>query len=296
MNILVTTSSFSAGGFPEDANVTYNPFGRKLTEDEAINLIEKYRPDGIVAGVEPLTRRVLESAKGLRVISRCGIGLDSVDLAAAKELGIAVCNTPDAPTSSVAEFALALMLCLARKVNILDAGIKAGGWKGPGGVLMKGRTVGLVGCGRIGTYVARLVSAFGCTVIGYDPFIKAHDVCKMVPLQELLQTADIISLHVPYTPENHHMLGVEQFEMMKPGAMLINVSRGGLVDEDALYDALVAKKLYGAGLDCFEQEPYNGKLIKLGNVLLAPHSGAAALEARMEMETEAVKNLLERLK
>jgi D-3-phosphoglycerate dehydrogenase / 2-oxoglutarate reductase len=295
VTVLVTTAAFDERNFPEDWQVIYNPYGRKLTEDEILALVVRYQPIGIVAGVEPLTRRVLAQGGTLKVISRCGIGLDSVDLDAAKSLEIQVFNTPDAPTASVAELTLGLILCLARHISRMDSDIKSGAWKDYGGLLLKGKTVGIIGCGRIGSYVAKLVKAFGCHPLGYDAFIKEHDVCKMVEMDELLRNSDIVSLHLPYTPQNRHLIGAKQFALMKPGSLFINAARGGIVDEDALYDALVSEQIAGAAMDCFQEEPYAGKLAGLRNTVLTPHVGSGATEARRAMERAAVKNLVDHL-
>lgn len=295
MNILVTTATFDATGFPDNLNVIYNPMGRRLTEEEILKLVLEYQPAGILAGVEPLTRRVLSAAQGLKVVSRCGIGLDSVDLEAAKDLGIKVTNTPDAPTDSVAELTLGLILCLLRRIPLMDANLKQGIWKDPGGLMLKGKTVGVVGCGRIGTAVARLLLAFGCTVIGYDPFLKSHGLIKLMALDDLVAAADIVTLHIPHTEETHHIIDSRRIDRMKPGAMLINAARGGVVDEAPLYEALANGRLAGAALDCFAEEPYAGPLTDLSNVVLTPHVGSAALESRVNMEREAMKNLLANL-
>ena len=295
MNILITTSSFTINEFPNGINVIYNPFKRKLTEDEVLDLIEKYQPMGMIAGVEPLTRRVLEKAKKLKIISRCGIGIDSLDMEAAKELGIKVTITPDAPMVSVAELTLGLILGLLRKINILDAGIRKGGWKGPQGNLLSGKIVGIIGCGRIGTYVAKLVKSFGCRVIGCDPFIKQYDVCNLCGLQELLKESDIVTLHIPYSKDNHHLITDKELNKMKSNAILINTARGGLIDETALNNALKNGVIAGAALDCFETEPYSGPLTKLENTLLTPHMGASASEARGKMEKQALDNLVTEL-
>ena len=290
-DILVTTSSFAAENFPEGYRIIYNPFKRTLTEKEITDLVIEYDPVAIVAGVEPLTESVMRSAPGLRVISRCGAGVDSVDLAAAKILGITVATTPDAPVASVAELTLGLILCLLRYISQNDANIRKGGWKGSKGNLLSGKTVGIIGCGRIGTYVSKLLKAFDCDILGHDPYISAHGVCDMTGLEKLLQLSDIITLHLPYTKENRHIIGVSQLEIMKPSALLINAARGGLVDEKALYDALKDKKIAGAALDCFQDEPYHGPLLELDNVLLSPHMGSSASEARELMEEEALENL-----
>lgn len=292
MNILITTATFSIDVFPSGLRAVYNPFERKLTEEEITALMEQYQPVGMVAGVEPLTRRVLERAKNLKIISRCGVGLDSVDLEAAAELGIRVLNTPGAPTASVAELTVGLILCLARRINTNDANMRNGLFSGPTGCMVKDKTVGIIGCGRIGTRVAKLLEAFECRLVGYDPQIAEHDLCRMVSLEELIGISDIISLHNPYSKANHHMIGEREFDRMKKTALLVNVSRGGLVDEAALYQALAEGKIAGAALDCFENEPYDGPLTKLENTVFSPHVGSAALEGRLLMEKQALDNLL----
>lgn len=294
-NILITTEEFMIENFPEDFNILKNPYRRKLTEAEAEDLIRQHRPVGIIAGIEPLTRNVLEKASGLKVVSRCGIGLDSVDLQAAAELGIKVTNTPDAPTPAVAELAIALILALLRKICLMDRQIRSGRWERPMGSLLAGKTVGIVGCGRIGTYVARLARSFGCNVMGYDPYIKENSFCALCDLETLLRESDIITLHIPISRENHHLISRDRIFAMKKGAVLVNTSRGGLVDEEALYEALVKEHISGAALDCFENEPYSGPLTRLENVLLTSHVGSNAREARLVMEQQALDNLIRAL-
>ena len=292
MNILVTTSSFSIRDFDDDMKVVFNPYGRKLSENEVLGLIEKYQPVGMIAGVEPLSKKVLSAAKNLKVISRCGVGLDSVDLEAAAELGIKVVNTPDAPTQAVAELTIGLILSVLRKIPRLDAKIRKGGWKGPKGNLLMGKTVGIVGCGRIGTKVAEICKAFGCEVIGHDRFIKNHMSIKLVELYELLSASDIITLHIPMTKVNENLISEKNLRKVKKGAVIINASRGGIIDEDALFDALNDGRLSGAAIDCFVEEPYCGKLSELDNVILSPHMGSSTHETRRVMEQEAFNNLI----
>jgi D-3-phosphoglycerate dehydrogenase / 2-oxoglutarate reductase len=301
--ILITTSSFdakksgllqslTANGF----DCVLNPYGRKLTEAEVAELVEQHQPIGMIAGVESLTRRVLEKAGKLKIISRAGIGMDSVDLQAARDLGVVVTNTPDAPTIPVAELTLGLILSLLRRIHVSDAGIRRGDWVRPMGNLLHGKTVGIIGCGRIGTYLAGLLSSFGCIVLGYDPFINRPGHFQPEGLEQILSDADIISLHIPYNKDNHHFINAHRMQSMKKSALLINAARGGLVDEDALYNSLCSGHLRGAALDCFEQEPYTGELKDLDNVLLTAHIGAYAQEGRNIMEKQAVENLLRELK
>jgi D-3-phosphoglycerate dehydrogenase len=300
--ILVTTSSFakqsphlllqlSEKGF----EIVFNPFGRSLSEKEVANLIKEYKPVGIIAGVEPLTMEVLSNADGLRVISRCGIGLDSVDLEAARKLGIAVTNTPDAPTIPVAELTLGLILALLRGIPASDAGIRNGKWFRPMGQLLHGKTVGIIGCGRIGKCVANLLSVFGCRLLGYDPVVSSAGILKLVSLDRLLSESDIITLHLPYTEKTHHIIDEPLMRSMKKGAFVVNAARGGLIDEQALFKCLQDGQLRGAALDCFKQEPYIGPLKEMGNVVLTGHIGSYAKEGRAQMEEQAVNNLLQEL-
>jgi len=301
--ILITTSSFGKQDSSllqilseNGLNYKLNPFARKLTESEVSELIDLHQPVGMIAGLEPLTRRVLKKAKNLKVISRAGIGMDSVDLKAAKGLGMVVTNTPDAPTIPVAELSLGMILSLLRRIHISDANIRRGDWVRPMGNLLHGKTVGLIGCGRIGSYLAGLLSSFGCKILGCDPFVNKSDNFFLVSLERILSDADIISLHIPYNQENHHFINAKRIQSMKKGALLINVARGGLIDEDALYNALSSGYLSGAAIDCFEQEPYTGKLKDLDNVLVTAHVGSYAQEGRVMMERQAVENLLQELK
>lgn len=300
--VLLSASSFgeqdpSVLGCLREAGyeLVMNPHAKRLTEAEVSELIQTHRPVGLIAGLEPLTREVLSRAPFLRVISRCGIGLDSVDLPAAKELGITVTNTPDAPTIPVAELTLGMMLGLLRSIPQSDASIRSGKWERPMGRLISGMTIGIIGCGRIGTRVGRILQAFGCRVVGFDPFLETHPLWTLLPLEGLLAEADLVTLHVPYTDANHHLIDGARMRCMKPGAYLVNASRGGLVDEVALAEFLQSGRLGGAALDCFEQEPYAGPLAGLPNTLLTGHIGSYAREGRVIMEQQAAENLVRSL-
>ena len=297
--ILITTASFGASDLAPlkkmqrlGLNVILNPYGRKLTEEEAQTFLEEHKPVGLVAGVEPLTERIMQSISSLKVISRCGIGMDAVNLEAAKRLGITVTNTPDAPTIPVAELTMGMIIGLLRQIHMTDAGIRKDRWERPMGVLLYGKTVGIVGCGRIGTRLARILQGFDCTVLGADPACSECADYRLVDLEEVIAASDIISLHLPYSAQTHHFMNADLLALMKNGAYLVNAARGGLVDEDALYRALSSDHLAGAALDCFEQEPYQGPLKELKNVLLTAHIGSYAREARVMMEMKAVENLL----
>lgn len=301
--IIITTSSFGKNDptplqllQETGLEVVLNPKGRKLTEQEVLDLILEHKPIGILAGVEPLTANVLGQAEGIKAIARAGIGMDSVDQDAASKLGISVTNTPDAPTIPVAELTLGMILSLLRSIHLTDASIRSGGWERPMGNLLYGKTVGIIGCGHIGSRLAGYLKALECKVLGCDPACELHDLIIIQDLNNVLSQSDIISLHLPYMPETHHFMNQERIHSMMPGSYLINAARGGLVDEQALYQALTDGHLAGAALDCFEQEPYTGPLKELKNVLLTGHIGSYAKEARVMMETQAAENLISQLK
>jgi D-3-phosphoglycerate dehydrogenase len=163
------------------------------------------------------------------------------------------------------------------------------------GALLSGKTVGIIGCGRIGSAVAKLVKYFGAIAIGYDKYIKAHTDIKLLPFDELLAKSDIVSLHIPYSNDDRHIINASAIAKMKRGAILLNISRGGLVDEEALYNALVSGAISSAGIDCFKNEPYSGKLATLENIVLTPHIGSYAAEARLKQEIDSVKNISENI-
>ena len=303
MNALViSTSSFDIDNNPplqhllqNGLQIITNPHRRKLTEDEIIELLNG-GAIGLIAGIEPLTERVFQSAKNLKVISRCGAGMDSVDLAAAKNHGITVLNTPEAPAQAVAELTMGFILSLLRQINPIDHAVRKGEWPRTQGRLLAAQTVGIIGLGHIGRRVARLCQAFEATVIAHDPYTSQTPAdIMLLPLEQLLATTDIITLHLPYSPDTHHLLDAKAFAMMKPEAIVINAARGGLVHENALAEALKTGKLAAAALDVFEQEPYQGPLLELGNVTITSHVGSLARESRQRMEIEAAENLLQGL-
>lgn len=300
--LFISTSSFDLANFsPSDRDdlhragvtITTNPYGRKLSEDEAIALL----PDavGLIAGLEPLNDRVLRSAPYLRGIARVGIGLDTVDLAVAAELGIHVMNTPEPPAQAVAELTMGHMLGILRHIARVDRAIRTGTWKGEFGALLAGKTVGIVGYGRIGRRVATLLEAFGAEVIVHDPYVTDPGV-TLVSIDELISISDIVTLHVPYSSENHHLINRSRIASMKPGALIVNIARGGLIDEDALVEALQSGAVGGAALDCFENEPYSGPLASFDNVQMTAHMGTYAIETRGQMERQAAAQLVEHLR
>jgi len=299
--ILISPTTFGTCGMQplellekEGYEVILNLFGRKMTSDEVIELGKDCL--GIIAGVELLDAKVLESLPSLRGISRCGVGVDNIDLEKAKELGITVTNTPDGPTRAVAELTVGVILDLLRGISYRDKEIRKGNWyKGMGSLLLD-KKVGILGLGRIGRMVAELLSRLDARVVGADikpdrKWLEANKV-PLLTLEELLGESDILCIHIAYSEDNRHIIGKKEIGSMKKGAYLVNLSRGGVVDEDALYLALKGNHLAGAALDVFEREPYTGALRELDNVVLTPHIGSYARESRLEMELQAVKNLL----
>lgn len=304
--VLVTTASFCASDSgPRELlarsglAVRENPYKRKLSTEEAMALLREHAPVGLLAGLELLNARVLEACAGhLKVVSRCGAGLDTVDLETARRLGIKVYNTPEAPSQAVAELAVALILAVLRRVCEADRSLRRGEWKPLQGRLLGERSVGVVGLGRIGAKVARLVSAFGAKVLGADPgpAVSTPKGVARVDLAKLLRDADVVTLHLPGNKENAPLLNKRRLGAMRPGGVLINTSRASLVDEAALLAALKSGRLAGAGLDVFEAEPYQGPLKDLPQVVLTCHMGSAAQECRARMEREAAENLLRGLR
>ena len=278
--------------------VVKNPYGRKLTEQETIALAKDCV--GIVAGVESLNSTVLDALPLLKCISRVGVGMDSVDIPYAESKGIKVLNTPEGPTRAVAEFTLGLTLSLLRKIPNAHLDLKNRIWKKQTGSLLLGKKVGVLGLGRIGRMVAESFKALGNPVCGFDPYpnkewAKQKGV-DIIEFEELLSTCDILTIHVPGNKDGSAIIGRDQLALLKRECFVINVSRGGVIDEDALYDALKTEKLAAVALDVFSKEPYDGKLCKLENVILTPHIGSYAKEGKLKMEVDAAQNLINALK
>ena len=306
--ILTTTSSFgSADALPltelksKGYEVITNPLSRRLSEEELDSLLKEHEPCGLIAGLEPITRRVLEQAKGhLRVISRVGVGWDNVDHDAVKEYGMQVYRTPEAVVPAVVELSIALVFSLSRHIALHDRQTRAGTWKKHLGGLVEGKKLGIVGCGRIGRKLAEKMQCFGTSVCAFDPFVKAEElnslnIEKKETLEELFTECDVVSLHLASGKETHHLINKELFKLMKPNALLVNVARGDVINEADLCEALEQNLLAGAALDVFENEPYEGRLTEFDNVILTPHIGSYAREARIQMEVDAVHNLLSAL-
>jgi D-3-phosphoglycerate dehydrogenase / 2-oxoglutarate reductase len=247
----------------------------------------------VIAGPRRYDGAFMDRAPDLKVIARTGIGVDGVDVAAATERGIAVCNTPDGPTISTAEHAVALMLLVAKNVGAAQAALRTGGSDGyfaaHRGIELSGKVLGLVGLGRIGRHVAQIARGLGMEVRFFDPFVAASDVpagvARAEALSELLAAADVLSLHLPLTDSSREMFGAEQFASMKPGAIFVNTARGGLVDQESLLAALEAGRLFGAGLDVTSPEPIPPEhpLLHHPDVVVTPHIASATAEGKARM-------------
>ena len=269
--------------------------GKRITTPELLN----HGRDAtvVIAAVEPYDAATLEALPLLRCISRCGVGVDNIDLAVARARGLAVLNTPEPPAAAVAELAVTMMLSLSR--NLPRQAVHAGRreWTRLEAHLLGGRRVGLVGFGRIGRRVAELLEPFGCEVWAADP--AAHPIMAaacgvtLVPLNTLIGECDVISIHAERSADTPLYFGVPELSRMKRGAILINVARGGMVDEGALHDALTSGHLAGAGLDVYDEEPYAGPLCDLDNVVLTPHAATLTVETRSVMERECVVKALQ---
>jgi len=265
-----------------------------ITPEELMTVLPNY--EGMVVRSRTKVRQpLIDVCPNLKVILRGGAGLDTIDHEYAKSKGIAVMNTPLANSASVAELAIGYMLMMARSLYQATASMKADKWdkKSFNGDEIGGKTLGLIGVGNIGKEVAKRASVMGMTVVAYDPYVKEIDGIKLVTLDELLAQADYISLHLPKTKESSNMIGAEQFAKMKNGVRIVNCARGGIVSEDALYEALTSGKVAGAALDVFNEEPpTDWKLMKLDNVIASPHIGAATKEAQGRVGAEVAEKLI----
>jgi len=251
----------------------------------------------LVRSSTKVTREVIEGAPNLKVVGRAGVGVDNVDLSAATERGIVVVNAPEATSITVAEHTMGLILSLARRIPAANASLKAGKWekKKFRGVELRGKTLGIVSLGRIGMQVVQRAKAFEMEVLAYDPYVSADAVkgIELVALEDLLGRSDFVSLHVPINDQTRGLIGQEAIQKMKPGAYIINCSRGGIVDEKALLEGLRSGHLAGAGLDVFEKEPPEGSpLLEEEAVFVTPHLGASTEEAQRYASTIACEEVL----
>lgn len=241
---------------------------------------------------------LIDLATNLKLVIRAGVGLDSIDVEYAESKGVAVRNTPSASSNAVAELTIGYLFALARQIPQSTASMKVGQWEKKNfskGIELHGRTLGLIGCGRIGTLVAQKAAALGMEVLFYRRTPTMVPNATQVPFDELLARSEFVSLHVPHTPETHYLVGAEELAQMKDRVYIVNCGRGGTLDEDALYDALVSGKVAGAALDVFEdeKEERGQRLMKLPQVIGSPHIGAGTIEAKARVGAEVAQIAIE---
>lgn len=253
----------------------------------------------IVRSATKVTREVIGNADNLKVIARAGVGLDNIDLDAAKEKGIKVVNTPGGTTISVAELTFGLMLASTRNITRADASLKEKKWekKKLGGFELYGKTLGIIGLGRIGREVSKRAKGFGMKVVAYDPYVKKEEIpdidVELVSMDDILKNSDFITLHIPAIPQTRHIISEAEIAKMKDGVVLINAARGGVVDEEAVYNGLTSKKIKCAAFDVFEVEPpLESKLLELDNFIATPHLGASTVEGQIRAGVEAADKVV----
>lgn len=304
-DILVTLSTFGEYSNVPIRLLEESPFSYEMNNSEC-----RISPDqvvemggrciGFISGVEKYTEETMSKLPELRCISRCGTGIDNIDLNYAQKKSIAILNTPDVPTDAVSEFTLAMILALLRRLTEVNDHMRQRKWQRIPGRLLSGKTVGIIGLGRIGRRVAELAMAFNARVIGVDPhpdvkWLTRHGV-EILDLPDLLRRSDIVTIHAAGASEMPLLLRTAEFAAMKKGALLINMARGEMIDDGALFDAIDTGHLGGVGLDVYPSEPYTGQLCGHPKAILSPHQATLTIETRISMETEAVKNLVEHLK
>ncbi|XDZ70404.1 phosphoglycerate dehydrogenase [Alphaproteobacteria bacterium LSUCC0744] len=297
--VLITTVPFAdKNPLPlqvlENAGIDYliNPIGRKLKEDELAEMVSGF--DVLIAGTEPITEKVIANGKNLKLISRVGIGLDSVDLLAAEKRGIQVSYTPDAPAPAVAELTVGMMLTLLRNVHVANNRMHQGLWHRYFGRRIPEITIGIIGVGRIGWGVIERLSSFKpCKILINDinPRVELSSIpwIETTTKEKIYQQADLISLHVPLTAQTKNMIRYDHLKAMKENAIVINTSRGGIINEVDLARVLNEDHLSGAAIDVFEQEPYVGELQDIERCILTSHMGSMSVDCRTCMEIEATE-------
>ena len=291
MRVVVGASTFGAAGGPaeqmlEDHGIELikNPYGRKLTIEETIEHLQG--ADGLLAGLELLNKEVFGCTPDLKAISRIGIGMDNVDKKACEKYGIKLSNTPDAPTEAVAEMALSALLSIAHQIPTSNNDMHKGIWNKRMGLSIKGLNVLFIGYGRIGRKFAEHLKYLGANIIVYDPYQPELSVKS---LEDGLRAADVVTIHASGKEE---ILGVDEINAIKNGAVILNCARGTLINEQGVYDALTSGKLSYYWADVYSEEPYKGILIECENALLTPHISTFSKQCRIQMEVEAVNNIL----
>ena len=302
MKVLVTPRSYGKTD-PQLFDMLKNA-GLEVVRNETGGILDKETMktlladcDGIIVGVDPLDAEVIAAAPKLKAIAKYGVGVDNIDMDACKERDIKVSRTVGANSVAVADYAMALILAVARKTVLIDSRCRQGDWKKITTRDVTGSTIGILGLGAIGKNVAQRAQGFGMTVLAYDPFwdeayAEAHNIRKATP-DEIYKECDVITLHLPLLPSTRNSIGREQLAMMKKETIIVNTARGGLIDEEALLDALEKGQIYGAGIDAFSEEPpKDERWFKLDNVVLGSHCAASTAGAASNMGTMATENII----
>jgi len=282
-----------------EIEVVMNPYGRVIKEDEMVELVKDM--DGIIVGIDPITKRVIYNASKLKVISKYGVGVDNIDFESAKERNIVVTNTPNANSNAVAELTVGLIISVLRNIPLSDRRVREKKWDRFIGYELYGKTLGVIGTGSIGKRVIKLLRGFDLNILCYDKFPDYEwaekENLKYVNFDELLKRSDIITIHIPLTEETRHLISERELSLMKKTAVIINTSRGGIINERDLYKFLKEGRIYGAGLDVLEDEPpQNSPLIELDNVVITSHIGSHTQESIENMAFMAIDNLISVLK
>mgnify|MGYP000983003271 CR=1 FL=1 len=269
----------------------------KLSEEEICAIVAQYQAI-VVRSDTKITAKILEKAEQLKVVGRAGVGIDNIDVSTATQKGVVVVNTPDGNTIAAAEHTMAMMMALARHIPQADSSLRQGQWNRAQfvGVELRNKKLGIIGYGKIGSEVGKRSKAFGMNILVYDPFVTQEVAkkagVKSVSLDILLKESDFITVHMPLTSETKHMICAEQFAKMKDGVRVLNVARGGIIDEAALYDAVVSKKVAGAALDVYENEPQTqSPLFTLSEVIVTPHLGASTKEAQVNVAVDVAQEI-----
>ena len=295
-NILICTSSFDKKNLPNNKilksiKIKYNLFGRTLKENELLKLIDE-KTIGIISGTEKISKKVINKGKNLQVISRCGTGTDNIDNSSLNR-NIKIFKTDKEPITAVAEFVVTQILSVLKNSYLHNFYLKKKKWKKIKGKMLTNNHIGLIGYGKIGKEIRSLLRPFKCKISIYDPNINKYSSIKN--LNFILKNSKIITLNIPFNEKNKSFINFQKLKQMSEDAILVNCSRGGLIDENALYDKLKKHKSFKAILDCFDAEPYNGKLLKLDNVTVSPHIASFTKETRDKMEQKSFINCLENI-
>lgn len=301
MKVFISTHPFSSTSLEpmrllryNEFEVCLNPFEHKITTEGLAQELKD--ADILIAGTEKITEQVFLNAPKLKMISRVGIGLDGIDFDLCEKYGVRVAYTPDAPTMAVAELCVGMILDLSRQITHTDRNIRKGIWKRHMGTLLYGKTIGIFGMGRIGKSLVHLLAPFNVKFMVHDidpdiAFSRLHRV-ELATKVDVLKYSDIVSVNLPLKEDTYDYITARELDLMQRHAILINSARGGIVNEDDLYEALRSGMIAGAGVDVFEVEPYNGVLCELDNCLLTCHMGASTVDSRTDMEVQAVEEVI----